>query len=222
MLKKHRYALLSGPAHSALYLIIRLYSRTFRMTVENETEWMDHLKAGGTVLLCSWHQQFFSAIRHFQSYAPYRPSLMISHSRDGDIIAGVAEKSGWHAVRGSSSRGGGSALKEMVERLRQSRLAGHIVDGPKGPAGVVKAGAISLARATGAVIVPLFTSADRAWYFNSWDRFMIPKPFARVTLRFGRMIDLNDAREGEDFEGHRAALEVAMLPGLIPCRQGRH
>lgn len=147
---------------------------------------------------------------------------MISRSRDGDIIAGVAEKSGWHAVRGSSSRGGGSALKEMVERLRQSRLAGHIVDGPKGPAGVVKAGAISLARATGAVIVPLFTSADRAWYFNSWDRFMIPKPFARVTLRFGRMIDLNDAREGEDFEGHRAALEVAMLPGLIPCRQGRH
>jgi len=103
----------------------------------------------------------------------------------------------------------------MVERLRLSRLAGHIVDGPKGPAGVVKAGAISLARATGAVIVPMFTSADRAWYFKSWDRFMIPKPFARVTLRFGRMIDLNDSREGEDFEGHRAALEAAMRPGLI-------
>jgi len=185
------------------------------MTVENEAEWMDHLKAGGTVLLCSWHQQFFSAIRHFQSYAPYRPSLMISRSQDGDIIARVAEKSGWHAVRGSSSRGGGSALKEMVERLRLSRLAGHIVDGPKGPAGVVKAGAISLARATGAVIVPMFTSADRAWYFNSWDRFMIPKPFARVTLRFGRMIDPNDSREGEEFEGLRTALEAAMRPGLI-------
>mgnify|MGYP003733580711 CR=1 FL=1 len=215
MLKKHRYALLSGPAHSALYHIIRLYSRTYRMTVENEAEWMGHLEAGGTVLLCAWHQQFFSAIRHFQSYAPYRPSLMISKSQDGDIIARVAEKSGWHAVRGSSSRGGGSALKEMVERLRQSQLAGHIVDGPKGPAGVVKAGAISLARATGAVLVPMFTSADRAWYFNSWDRFMIPKPFARVTLRFGRIIGLDGSCDGEDFEVHRAALEAAMRPGLI-------
>ena len=134
MLKKHRYTLLSKPLHSALYYVIRLYTRTYRMTVENESEWVDHLKAGGTVLLCAWHQQFFSAIRHFQSYAPHRPSLMISKSKDGDIIARVAEKSGWHAVRGSSSRGGGSALKEMVERLRQSRLAGHVVDGPKGPA----------------------------------------------------------------------------------------
>ena len=216
MLKKHRYTLLSRPLHSALYHVIRLYTRTYRMTVVNEQEWVDHLKAGGTVLLCSWHQQFFSAIRHFQSYAPYRPALMISKSKDGDIIARVAEKSGWHAVRGSSSRGGGSALKEMVERLRQSRLAGHVVDGPKGPAGIVKAGAISLARATGAVIVPMFTSADRAWYFNSWDRFMIPKPFARVTLRFGTMIDLTRSGGGEDFEGYRAELEAVMRPGLIP------
>jgi hypothetical protein len=216
MLKKHRYTLLSKPLHFALYHVIRLYARTYRMTVENETEWLAHLKAGGTVLLCSWHQQFFSAIRHFQSYSPYRPSLMISRSKDGDIIARVAEKSGWHAVRGSSSRGGGSALKEMVDRLRQTRLAGHVVDGPKGPAGVVKAGAISLARATGAVIVPVFTSADRAWYFNSWDRFMIPKPFARVTLHFGRMIHLDGSSCEEDFEGHRAALEAVMRPGLIP------
>jgi len=185
------------------------------MTVENETEWIEYHASGGTVLLCSWHQQFFSAIRHFQSYSSYCPSLMISRSKDGDIIARVAEKSGWHAVRGSSSRGGSSALKEMIERLKRSRLAGHIVDGPKGPAGIVKAGAISLARSTGAVLVPMFTSADRAWYFNSWDRFMIPKPFARVTLRFGRMIDLNGSCDGGDFEVHRAALEAAMRPGLI-------
>lgn len=215
MLKKHRYALLSGPMHSALYHVIRLYTNTYRMTVENEREWVDHLEAGGLVLLCAWHQQFFSAIHHFQSYAPYRPSLMISKSKDGDIIARVAEKSGWHAVRGSSSRGGGSALKEMVERLRRSRLAGHVVDGPRGPAGIVKPGAISLARSTGAVIVPVFTSADRAWYFNSWDRFMIPKPFARVTLRFGRMMDLALTGGSGDFEGHRAALESVMRPGLI-------
>jgi lysophospholipid acyltransferase (LPLAT)-like uncharacterized protein len=65
------------------------------------------------------------------------------------------------------------------------------------------------------VIVPVFTSADRAWYFDSWDRFMIPKPFARVTLRFGRMMDLALTGGSGDFEGHRAALESVMRPGLI-------
>ncbi len=169
---------------SLLYRFIREYSRTFRLQVENEGQWMDHVDSGGAVVLCCWHQQFFSAIRHFRDYRHYRPSLMISRSADGEIIAGVAEKTGWDVVRGSSSRGGRDALTRMAEKLKQSRVAAHIVDGPRGPAGTVKAGVIRLAQLGGAVIAPFSTRTDRAWYFNSWDRFMIPKPFARVTLRF--------------------------------------
>jgi lysophospholipid acyltransferase (LPLAT)-like uncharacterized protein len=187
VLKKYRYTF-SMKMNVALCYILRLYSWTFRVTVENEEAWMAYLKGGGKVILCTWHQQFFAAIKHFKSYESFKPSLMISKSQDGEIIARIAEKQGWHAVRGSSSRDGGKALKEMVERLRQSRLAGHIVDGPKGPAGIVKAGVISLAHATEAAVVPFYTTADRAWYFQSWDRFMLPKPFARVTIRFGQMM----------------------------------
>jgi lysophospholipid acyltransferase (LPLAT)-like uncharacterized protein len=202
-----------------LLVVLRLYSRTFRITIENEECWMDYLTSGGSVLLCTWHQQFFAAIRPFKSYESFKPSLMISRSQDGDIIARIAEKQGWHTVRGSSSRGGGQALKEMVSRFRQSGLAAHIVDGPRGPAGVVKAGVISLARATGAVIVPFYTEADKAWYFHSWDRFMLPKPFARVTLRFGPMIPCSD--EGVDsFESQRVLLETTMRPYLLP--RSRH
>jgi hypothetical protein len=199
-----------------LYRFIRTYSATFRLRVENERDWLEYHRRGGTVLLCSWHQQFFAAIRHFKVYQAMNPSLMISKSRDGEIIAGIAEKSGWKTVRGSSSTDGRLALSMMIYNLKRFRLAAHILDGPRGPAGCVKAGAIHLANAAGAVIVPVYTAADRAWYFNSWDRFMLPKPYARVTLRFGGMIDFNTRKDGKDFESRRLELEQTMLPGLIP------
>jgi lysophospholipid acyltransferase (LPLAT)-like uncharacterized protein len=214
MLKKYRYAIFSRNLNSFLCLFIRLYSKTFHMTIENEKAWLDHLQKGGNVLLCVWHQQFFSAIRHFKSYESFHPALMISKSQDGDIIARIAEKQGWRAVRGSSSRDGGKAMKEVIEWLRASGLAGHIVDGPRGPAGIVKAGVISIARATDAVVVPYSTSADRAWFFNSWDHFMLPKPFARVTIRFGDMISFPD-RDDQTFESQRRHLESVMRPTLI-------
>jgi hypothetical protein len=214
MLQRYRYWLTSR-IPGLLYHLVRAYSWTFRVQIENEKPWLDYLQEGGRVLLCGWHQQFFAAIHHFKTYASYRPALMISQSKDGDIIAGIAEKSGWHTVRGSSSRNGGRALKEMVGQLQRTGLAAHVVDGPKGPAGIIKAGAVSLARAAGAVVVPIYTTSDRAWYFKSWDRFMLPKPFAKVHLRFGEMLDLSTGEGDEAFEDHRVRLQQIMQPGLI-------
>jgi hypothetical protein len=213
LLKKYRY-LLTDKLQCSLYHIIRAYSWTFRLQIENEKPWQEYLQNGGRVLLCCWHQMFFAAIRHFKTYAAYHPALMISQSKDGDIVACIAEKSGWHAVRGSSSRDGGRALKEMIGHLKLSGLAAHIVDGPRGPAGIIKAGVVSLAHATGAVVVPVYATSDRAWYFNSWDRFMLPKPFARVKLRFGEMLDLTSGASDKDFELQRLRLEEIMQPGL--------
>jgi len=198
-----------------LYRIVRAYSRTFRFTVENEETWLAHLQGGGKVLLCAWHQQFFATISHCENYRSYRPSIMISQSQDGEIVAGVAAKSGWLPVRGSSSRGGSQALKILVEKLKETGLAAHIVDGPRGPAGKLKRGAIHLAQSTGAAIVPIYVSADKAWYFNSWDRFLLPKPFSRVTLRFGDMINLTATGNPEELERQRKYIEDIMLPGLI-------
>lgn len=214
LLKKYRYALI-GLIQGVLYSLVRCYSLTFRFHIENESPWLAFYHSGGRVLLCGWHQQFFAAIRHFKTYSIYSPSLMISQSKDGDIIAGIAKRSGWNPVRGSSSRNGGRALREMVEQLKATGLAAHIVDGPTGPAGIIKAGGLSLARSAGAVIVPFYISADRAWYFHSWDRFMLPKPFARVYLRFGNMLDFSSGESHEAFEDHRAELQQIMLPGLI-------
>jgi lysophospholipid acyltransferase (LPLAT)-like uncharacterized protein len=140
---------------------------------------------------------------------------MISRSKDGALVAGVARRSGWRPVRGSSSRGGRAALQKMITHLKRFRFAGHIVDGPRGPAGVVKSGVIRMALATGAVIVPFYVSADRCWIFNSWDRFLVPKPFSRVTLRFEQPLHLDNDLGSEDFEHQRRRLEAIMRPGLL-------
>ena len=199
-----------------LYRFVRAYCRTLRLRVENEKAWKDYLKNGGTVLLCAWHQQFFSAIHHFQNYNVYNPSIMISQSRDGELISKIAKLSGWNPVRGSSSRGGKEALKDMIANLKKTKLAGHILDGPRGPSGIVKAGVIHLAHATGAVIVPLSVSAENAWYFNSWDKFVLPKPFSKVSLRFGKMLKFDKVKDEESFEKQRKLLEEIMPPPLTP------
>ncbi len=197
------------------YHFIRLYSWTFRFSVENEEEWMTHLKQGGRVLLCTWHQQFFSAIRYFRNYKAYTPALMISQSMDGDIIAGIAKRSGWFPVRGSSSKGGKESLRQMIDRLKMTGLAAHIMDGPRGPMGKVKAGAIRIAQEAEAVIVPFYTKADRAWFFNSWDKFFIPKPFARVHLTYDRMIRLFKPESENDFQAQRQQIEDTMAKWLV-------
>ncbi len=220
MLKKLKPVVESGPFIIFLYWLIRLYSSTFRISVQNEKTWADYLENGGSVLLCTWHQQFFSMISYSARYIKYKPSIMISRSQDGSIIAGVAQKIGWNTVRGSSSRGGFTALRGMIKELRKSKLAMHIADGPTGPAGQVKAGAIQMAHAANAAIVPYYTSADKAWYFSSWDRYFIPKPFAKVTIRFGDIIELEKAKTSDEYENQRLYLQKIMSPGLIDPDNG--
>ncbi|MBU2490692.1 MAG: lysophospholipid acyltransferase family protein [Proteobacteria bacterium] len=210
--------LTTRPVLRIIYWVIRLYLGTIRLKVENEKPWTDIVEGGGRVLLCTWHQQFFAAIRHFRNYRKWHPALMISKSNDGELIAGVASRTGWNPVRGSSSRAGKEALAEMVQCLRKSGLAAHILDGPRGPAGKVKAGAIRLALDSDAVIVPFCIEAENAWYFNSWDRFMVPKPFSRATLRYGDCIRLEPAETEEQFEKNRILLENTMLPFMATSR----
>jgi lysophospholipid acyltransferase (LPLAT)-like uncharacterized protein len=199
---------------SFFYGLILFYSWTLRLKIENDKEWMDYRRNGGVVLLCTWHQQFFSAILPFKNYKTFNPSIMISQSRDGEIVAKIALRSGWNPVRGSSSKGGMAALKKMITHLKEKKLAAHIVDGPNGPLGIIKPGVIRLAHTTDAVIVPFSVSAEKAWYFNSWDKFLLPKPFSKVFLRFGKMIKFDRVKDKEIFERQRMRLEEVMLPTL--------
>jgi hypothetical protein len=103
----------------------------------------------------------------------------------------------------------------MISNFKEAKLAVHIVDGPKGPSGIIKAGIIRLAHVTQAVIVPFYVSAEKAWYFNSWDKFLLPKPFSKVRLCFGKMIKFDRTKDKDIFEAQRKQLEDIMLPALI-------
>ncbi len=197
------------------YYLVKCYSRTFRLRVENEAGWKTLRHEGIPVLLCTWHQQFFAAIAHFETYAGYHPGLMISRSRDGDLISGVANRVGWHTPRGSSSRGGKDAMTAMIAHLKEHGFGAHILDGPTGPMGKIKPGIIRMAHAAQARVVPFYVTADKAWFFNSWDRFMLPKPFSRVCITFGEALHLAPATTPEAFEQQRQDLETRLRPRLF-------
>jgi lysophospholipid acyltransferase (LPLAT)-like uncharacterized protein len=216
MFKRLKFIIYTRPFIAFAYYFIRVYSMTLRLKVENEDVWQALRKQGRTVLLCAWHQQFFAAIFHFKTYAKFNPGLMISQSRDGDLISGVANRSGWHTLRGSSTRGGKKAMGAMIDHLKTYGFGAHILDGPTGPIGRVKAGIIKMAREADAVVVPLYTSAEKAWFFNSWDRFMLPKPFSRVWITFGPQIRLDASGQQDSFEQQRLLIERTMRPGLLP------
>jgi lysophospholipid acyltransferase (LPLAT)-like uncharacterized protein len=113
---------------------------------------------------------------------------MISRHRDGEMVARLVERLGFDTVRGSSTRGGAAATLEMLDCVRAGQPAAMICDGPRGPIYRMKPGAPYMAMTTGATVVPATFSAERAWIFRSWDRFMVPKPFARVFMLWGEAI----------------------------------
>lgn len=182
---------LIGPGH----LLLKGILATYRLKIlHGEIE--DSIYGKGEVpIYCSWHQRWFSGISYLAERRPI--SIMVSRSRDGEIISQLITALGWHVMRGSSSRGGMKAFRELLGCLKRSIAVAHIVDGPLGPFGEIKPGLISLAQISGMPIVPMIMSPERTWMFNSWDRFMIPKPFSRVIIRFDKEIYV-PRRLGED------------------------
>jgi lysophospholipid acyltransferase (LPLAT)-like uncharacterized protein len=111
-------------------------------------------------------------------------AVLISEHRDGELIARVAESLGYRTIRGSTNRGGARALLEVVRELRKGGDVAITPDGPRGPAESFTPGAAVAILKSGAAFQALAAHSDRAWRLRSWDRFLIPKPFARVTVEY--------------------------------------
>jgi len=131
-----------------------------------------------------WHNtQAFLAYAHRGEQA----SVMVSQSTDGEYIAQVMKRLGLRAVRGSGSRGGGSALREMIHRVQGGGQVGVTPDGPKGPLQTIHGGVIEVARATGRPIIPVSISSRRKVVFaKSWDQFIVPLPFSHIVVAHGK------------------------------------
>ena len=115
---------------------------------------------------------------------------MASRSKDGEVIARWLERNGYVVARGSTSRGGGAALREMVRAMRLGRHGALTVDGPRGPARVVQPGVVELARLTGAWILPISFSSRRPRFLSSWDRYLVPLPFSENVVAYGEPFEI--------------------------------
>lgn len=174
--------------------VINTLLASTRVETENEPEHGLRLQGKPLVGLC-WHGHLLVLAHHHRGAGL---ATLISQSRDGEYIARVVQRWGYTVVRGSSSRGGSGALREMTRVLRSGQSFAVTPDGPRGPRRQLKPGALLAARLSGVAVIPTAAAATRAWWLGGWDRFLVPKPFARVRLVYGEArIIPRDADEQE-------------------------
>jgi lysophospholipid acyltransferase (LPLAT)-like uncharacterized protein len=136
--------------------------------------------------------------------------VMSSNSYDGEYMGRIIHKFGFVAVKGSSSRNAVRALLGLRRALEQGWTVAFTLDGPRGPQHKVKPGPVALARSSGVPMTMFYAAVDRAWVLNTWDRLMIPRPFSRVLVRFGKLIPVPTDASDEDIERYTAELQASL------------
>lgn len=165
-----------------------------------------------------WHNRLFLFPYVIRRFLPaVRGSALISASRDGAIMADFVSRFGFGAVRGSTSRRGASALLQLADLLSAGNDTAIIPDGPRGPVYVVGPGIIFLAQKSKTDIVPVNLEFSRYWRLGSWDRFILPKPFATVRVIFGKRYHVADTNSDAEFEAERKRLEETLM-SLVEMR----
>jgi len=144
--------------------------------------------------------------------------VVTSENFDGEWIARIIQRFGFGVARGSSTRGGARALRQLLRTLRGAP-AGFTVDGPRGPRGVAQPGVVWLAKATGHPVVCMHSEADRAWTIGSWDRTQIPKPFSRLVLGIAPVLRVAADADAAALEAARVEVEVRLREAEATCRQ---
>ena len=164
-------------------VVATLWLSTCRVTEFGREIETRYLKAnpGKGLLYASWHRGLVFVLFWYRNQ---NAVSIASASEDGELAAQAAKRFGWVAARGSSSRGGREAFREMETYIHKGHRGGLAVDAPRGPRFVSKPGIIYLAKRTGIPIIPTLWSADRYWQLKSWDRTIIPKPFARIVTLY--------------------------------------
>ena len=177
------------------YWAIKLIGKTLRFETEG-LENLERIESSGEIpVYASWHNRIFASVYYLQNR---RIVVMTSQSFDGEYIARFIQRFGFGAVRGSSTRGGVNALVKMIRLMRQNLPMCFTVDGPKGPAGVAKTGAILLAKKTASPVLPFLVEVEKFWTIGSWDKLQIPKPFARARVFYGEPVRVKtDADDAE-------------------------
>ncbi len=197
-----------------IWLASTALAATLRWRWRDETNLFEN---GGKepVIFCLWHNRLALSLilfrRYVQARQPQRKlAALVSASRDGGMLARVLELFDVEPVRGSSSRRGSQALRELVSAGKRGCDLAITPDGPRGPCYVVQDGIVSLAQLTGMAIVPASFHLSWKWRLKSWDRFQVPLPFARCEVQLGEPVRIPREASAAERERLRAKLESSM------------
>jgi lysophospholipid acyltransferase (LPLAT)-like uncharacterized protein len=158
---------------------VRMLARTWRVR-ELQQRTQDVVRQHDQpVIFCLWHCELLC---HMWNFRDLGIVVLISEHGDGEIAARAAASMGYRTIRGSTRRGADRALLSLAREVEGGAHVAVTPDGPRGPAESFAPGALIAAQRSGAPVVLLRAVVDRAWRLRSWDRFIIPKPFARVTI----------------------------------------
>jgi lysophospholipid acyltransferase (LPLAT)-like uncharacterized protein len=170
---------------------------------------------GEPVVLCFWHNRIVYCTFHIGKelvWKGFPVKVMISRSADGELIARAVEAWGGETVRGSTSRGGSAALRQLVRALSKGPIAAVTTpDGPRGPVYRVQPGTVLLARLSEAPIYPISYVGEKVWRLRSWDRFMVPRPFSKVAVAVGEPVRVQRDLDEAGREDARVRIEEALL-----------
>ncbi|MEX2466524.1 MAG: lysophospholipid acyltransferase family protein [Gemmatimonadota bacterium] len=154
---------------------------TTRFDVVGRESFEQFRKQGRPVIFVFWHGQLLPLIHCHRNEGVV---VLVSEHGDGEYVTRVIERNGFDTVRGSSTRGGMKGLKGLVRAAHAGHDLALTPDGPRGPHGVFKPGALAAAQMTGAPIIPLAAGSSSGWHFRSWDAFLVPRPLARVSVEY--------------------------------------
>ena len=191
-------AALAGPG-------IGLLARSWRIQTVGQAAWQALAEAGQPYILLSWHEALLPLLWRHRGRGI---TIVVSEALDGRYLAGYARRLGYREAWGSSTRGGVRALLGAVKAIKAGGPAAFTPDGPRGPRRVLKDGALLAAQRGGAPIVALHAAADRRWTLRSWDRFMIPRLFARVRIAYGTPFQVGPGDAGLAEARERTMVEL--------------
>lgn len=161
-------------------LVSALFATT-RATRVGEEHYLRFRKMEQPIMFVFWHGQLLPLVHYHRHEGIV---VLVSEHEDGEYITRVIERNGFGTVRGSSTRGGTKGLKGLVRAARDGHDLGVTPDGPRGPRGEFKPGALVAAQMAELPVVPISVRASSGWRFRSWDGFLVPKPLARITIEY--------------------------------------
>ena len=188
----------------SLALIMRVWFLTCRVTVHNPENWLNPKQTARPIIASFWHYSIIFIFYHMRKYSA---TVMVSASRDGEYIARLAHELNFSTARGSRNNKGVEALKGILRAIRNGDSGAVVADGSQGPPRIAQPGAILLASRTGAPIYPMVWSASRYYTVRSWDRTVIPKPFARIDYYYGEPLVVPAELKADGIEEYRLLLE---------------